>query len=122
MEATHYHNTDRVFDLPLLSKNFNAMEMKRARVVGVSTLPTESSLAEETFILESVSRDVEIMTSVNNRFQYIMIRKRRNGLCNGSMIVAYIVSNIIKGNNVNGSQLVTMNVTCVLVKLRLQKF
>lgn len=51
-----------------------------------------------------------------------MIRKRRNGLCNGSMIVAYIVSNIIKGNNVNGSQLVTMNVTCVLVKLRLQKF
>lgn len=96
--------------------------MKRARVVGVSTLPTESSLAEETFILESVFRDVEIMTSVNNRFQYIMIRKRRNGLCNGSMIVAYIVSNIIKGNNVNGSQLVTMNVTCVLVKLRLQKF
>lgn len=122
MEATHYHNTDRAFDLPLLSKNFNAMEMKRARVVGVSTLPTESSLAEETFILESVFRDVEIMTSVNNRFQYIMIRKRRNGLCNGSMIVAYIVSNIIKGNNVNGSQLVTMNVTCVLVKLRLQKF
>lgn len=90
MEATHYHNTDRVFDLPLLSKNFNAMEMKRARVVGVSTLPTESSLAEETFILESVSRDVEIMTSVNNRFQYIMIRKRRNGLCNGSMIVAIL--------------------------------
>lgn len=90
MEATHYHNTDRAFDLPLLSKNFNAMETKRARVVGVSTLPTESSLAEETFILESVFRDVEIMTSVNNRFQYIMIRKRRNGLCNGSMIVAIL--------------------------------
>lgn len=31
-EATHYHNTDRAFDLPLLSKNFNAMEMNRTRV------------------------------------------------------------------------------------------
>lgn len=27
-EAAHYHNTDRAFDLPLLSENFKGMEIK----------------------------------------------------------------------------------------------
>lgn len=80
MEATHYHNTDRAFDLPLLSKNFNAMEMKRTRV---STL-NRSRLAEEIFIPESVFSG--IMTSVKLFPIYNeTIHKNRNGLCNGSM-------------------------------------
>jgi len=31
-EAAHYHNTDRAFELPLLSGNFKGMEMKFMRV------------------------------------------------------------------------------------------
>lgn len=73
MEATHYHNTDRAFDLPLLSKNFNAMEMKRTRV---STL-NRSRLAEEIFIPENVFSG--IMTSVNC-FRYIMKRFIKIGM------------------------------------------
>lgn len=36
-EAAHYHNTDRAFDLPLLSENFKGMEMKFMRVEFLST-------------------------------------------------------------------------------------
>lgn len=36
-EATHYHNTDRAFDPPLLSKNFNGMEMKFMHIESPST-------------------------------------------------------------------------------------
>lgn len=103
MEATHYHNTDRAFDLPLLSKNFNAMEMKRTRVVEFPPL-TGRDLPRRLLSSKVFFWDVGIMTSVN-RFRYIMKRFTKIRMdCvtdRSRRMVLLCTSNIIKGNNVN---------------------